>query len=95
MKIPLRIWLIWGGGECLSLPELWSSYRYYLHATGSSLLKSHVILDYFSGDIWEKRWKYQQFVEEMDGAGAGRREYSMIVMRSLRHPPSHSTNFGE
>jgi len=42
----------------------WSSYRYYMQTSHHHLLNMAVILDYFSGDAWEKRRKYQAFVEE-------------------------------
>ncbi|RYG71363.1 transposase [Lentibacillus lipolyticus] len=40
----------------------WSSYRYYIHTSRHPLLNMAAILDYFSGDEWEKRQKYQDFV---------------------------------
>ncbi|WP_010531753.1 transposase [Lentibacillus jeotgali] len=40
----------------------WSSYRYYMHTFRYQLLNMAVILDYFSGNAWEKRRKYQAFV---------------------------------
>lgn len=42
----------------------WSSYRYYIHATKPHLLDTGVILDYFSGDLAERRQKYRKFVEK-------------------------------
>ncbi|GAA0432135.1 hypothetical protein GCM10008983_05890 [Lentibacillus halophilus] len=40
----------------------WSSYRYYMHTSRHPLLNMAIILDYFSGDEWEKRRKYREFV---------------------------------
>lgn len=40
----------------------WSSYRYYMNTVNSPLLFMDAILDYFPGNISEKREKYQKFV---------------------------------
>lgn len=41
----------------------WSSYRYYLHISRHHLMNMDEILNYFSGDAFEKRRQYQMFVE--------------------------------
>lgn len=43
----------------------WSSFRYYLHTLNYNQLNMNVILDYFSGDTWEKRRKYQEYVSNL------------------------------
>lgn len=42
----------------------WSSYRYYLHTTHHGKLHMEAILDHFSGEEWEKRRKYREYVED-------------------------------
>ncbi|WP_407270098.1 transposase [Radiobacillus sp. PE A8.2] len=41
----------------------WSSYRYYLYASGSPVVNTSFIMDYYSGSMWERRRKYRAFVE--------------------------------
>nr|CDQ31397.1 Transposase [Virgibacillus halodenitrificans] len=51
--------------EMVQKPESypWSSYRYYLHTTRHGKLRMAAIFDHFSGEEWEKRRKYREYVD--------------------------------
>ncbi|WP_407267966.1 transposase [Radiobacillus sp. PE A8.2] len=57
----------------------WSSYRNYLHTTGSPVVNTSIIMDYYTGSMWERRGKYKAFVENDNGASEGTSDSSDTI----------------